>query len=70
MKKVKLVKNTYKLMAMDEEGNLYTVHGLVIKKDDNSDVFYSPDSAFFKIACPVGTWHQAEEASRGLVNLY
>ena len=60
----------YKLLAVDAEGIMYAINGLVVTKMDKPDAFYGQDTSFFKAACPAGTEHNAEIFSGGLVNLY
>lgn len=71
MKHVLIVNRDGYLMAQDNEGNLYEINGLVIKKDEPKvDAFYEPTTNFFRAACPSGTRHRAEILSNKFVNIY
>ena len=54
----------------DEHGDIYKINGLVIKKDRGSNILYSPDDNFFKVACPYNTSHDATVNEDETVNLY
>lgn len=48
------------LTAKDEDGNIYEVKGITLKKDDGkNEIFYENTSKFYKVACPSGTSHYA-----------
>jgi hypothetical protein len=47
--------------AKDEEGNIYKVKGITLKKDDGrNEIFYDNESKFYKVACPSDTVHHAD----------
>jgi hypothetical protein len=46
--------------AKDENGNIYNIKGISLKKiNGDGDIFHDKESHFFKVACPSGTYHNA-----------
>lgn len=71
MKRVLLILSNGNLMAQDYDGKCYVINGLVIPKHSGvPDAFYDKGTSFFKAACPEGTQHNADEVTKGIVNLY
>jgi len=48
------------ITAKDENGKVWNVSGINVKKDNHEGkTFYANDTKFFKVCCPIKTPHQA-----------
>jgi len=58
------------ITAKDENGKVYKVKGINLRKDNNNGTtFYANDTKFFKTCCPSKTTHEAEVVNSTTVSL-
>ena len=56
---------------MDAFGNIYTINGLmIVRKVDNTKVFYDKNDKMCKTVCAEKTTHPAMVLDNGKVNIY
>lgn len=57
--------------CMDAFGNIYTINGLmIVRKVDNTKVFYDKNDKMCKTVCAEKTTHPAMVLDNGKVNIY